>query len=105
MKTALTDPAALAGFWLFKSMRAVLPAGLAVFFLMAGCGQEAPQLSFSERSTADSVYREELKLLRVKLDSFCIKNQESMTRAAVDSLYRVRLDEISRQLNRIKNEQ
>ncbi len=105
MKTAQTDTPRLAGFLFLRNVRAVLPACLAIFFLMAGCGQEAPQLSFSERSTADSIYREELKVLRVELDSFCIQNQDSMTRAAVDSLYRVRLDEISRQLNRIKNEQ
>lgn len=76
---------------------------LASLLYLTACEERPQELSFSERSTADSIYREELKILRVKVDSLCQQRQDSTTRAAIDSLYDVRLEEITRQLNRIKN--
>ena len=72
-------------------------------FLFQGCESEIPDLSSSERKIADSIYRNEMKVFRPEMDSLCVVLKDSLMSAYVDSMKKERLEEIEKQLERIKN--
>lgn len=68
-----------------------------------GCGDPTiPGLSMSERKLADSLYRDEMKVFRPKMDSICTALQDSLLPIYIDSMKKERIAEIERQLERIK---
>lgn len=67
------------------------------------CGEPTiPGLSMSERKMADSLYRNEMKVFRPKMDSICTALQDSLLPIYIDSMKKERIAEIERQLERIK---
>lgn len=68
-----------------------------------GCGDSTiPGLSMAERKLADSLYRDEMKVFRPKMDSICTVLQDSLFPIYIDSMKKERITEIERQLERIK---
>jgi hypothetical protein len=71
--------------------------------LFSSCGEDAPlTLSWEERSFVDSLFREEVKVLKPELDSICDLHFDSLKSYYVDSLWNNRIEEIERQLQRIQ---
>ena len=69
---------------------------------LASCRDEAPlTLSWEERSLVDSLFREEVKILKPELDSICDLRFDSLKAHYKDSLWTDRIQEIERQLQRI----
>lgn len=77
---------------------------IGIFLGPTACEQEPENLTVMERNRVDSMYREELKVLRIKMDSLCEIRMDSMVSFAVDSMLEEQLRAISRQLERIKKE-
>lgn len=81
----------------------IFSALLFSFFLVVGCESTIPGLSSAERKLVDSLYRDEMKIFRPELDSFCVVLKDSLLPIYVDSMEKARLAEIEKQLERIKN--
>lgn len=88
---------------MMKYVKCVL-LGWSILLGFGSCEVETPKITFSERIVADSIYRERIGPLSIQLDSLCSRMQDSLIRVASDSLMQERLEEIARQLNRIRNE-
>lgn len=90
---------------MFKNYVKSAIAGLCFFFGFSflSCETTIPHLSISERKVADSIYRDEMKSFRSEMDSFCLVLKDSLMPVYVDSMEKVRLAEIEKQLERIKN--
>lgn len=72
-------------------------------FLFSGCESTIPGISSAERKMADSIYRDEMKIFRPEMDSFCVVLKDSLLPIYIDSMKKARLVEIEKQLERIKN--
>lgn len=72
-------------------------------FLISSCESTIPGLSSAERKMADSIYRDEMKIFRPEMDSFCAVFKDSLLPIYIDSMEKSRLAEIEKQLERIKN--
>ncbi len=75
----------------------------ASFLLLPSCEFEVPDLSIQERKYADSTYRETMKTYRAEMDSLCVSMQDSLIPIYRDSMYKIRSEEIERQLERVRN--
>ncbi|MBK7409267.1 MAG: hypothetical protein IPL49_07015 [Saprospirales bacterium] len=82
-------------------MRVIL---LSLFLItLSACGEETPlTLSWEEKSLVDSLYKEEIARIRPELDSLCDSRFDSLITFYTDSLWTDRIQEINRQLERIK---
>ena len=76
---------------------------ISLSFFVVSCETTIPDLSISERKVADSIYRDEMKSFRSEMDSLCLVLKDSLLPIYVDSMEKVRLAEIEKQLERIKN--
>lgn len=61
-----------------------------------------PRLTGADRILIDSLYRLEIKTLKPQLDSLCEATFDQEVQRMVDSLFQDRLDDMYRQLERIK---
>lgn len=69
----------------------------------AACGEEAPlTMTWEERSLADSLFQVEVNSLRAEMDSLCNEHFDSMKNYYIDSLWTDRIQEIQKQLERIR---
>ena len=69
--------------------------------LSTACTKDAAdKLNPAERQAVDTLYTNELKVLRPLLDSICEVRQDSIILRVADSLVRVRMEEIDRIMNR-----
>lgn len=69
----------------------------------AACGEEAPlTMTWEERSLADSLFQVEVNNLRAEMDSLCNIHFDSLKIHYADSLWTDRIQEIQRQLERIR---
>lgn len=77
-----------------------------IFFLIVlfvSCTPEPPQgLTRSERNIADSLVRVEMRTFRKNKETECEKMQDSLIPVLRDSMMKARIEEIQRQLERIK---
>ncbi|MCB0663949.1 MAG: hypothetical protein KDC24_14475 [Saprospiraceae bacterium] len=71
--------------------------------LFTSCEGPPKDLSIADKKKVDSLYRDELKSLRSEMDSICRSRRDSLIQTAVDSLLEENIQEITRQLQRIKN--
>lgn len=77
----------------------------ALFFglILSGCSPEPPaELTKAERQLADSLVRVEMKTFRKKKDTDCEQLQDSLIPILRDSMMNARIEEIQKQLERIK---
>lgn len=81
----------------------LLPTFFFLLFLTAGCESTIPGLSSAERKVTDSLYRNEMKIFRPEMDSFCVVLKDSLLPIYIDSMEKTRLAEIEKQLERIRN--
>lgn len=81
-------------------------AVLIVFVVSAlSCTEPPPRtLTLAERKLADSLFQEEVKLLKLRLDSLCDLRFDSMVRFALDSMLSVRKELMKKQLERLHRE-
>lgn len=63
-------------------------------------GSSDDKLSTLERQAVDTLYTNEIKILRPLLDSVCYVRQDSIISKVADSLVKVRMAEIDRIMNR-----
>lgn len=76
---------------------------LIVLTAALSCGEEAPQsLTWEERSLADSLFQVEVNSLRAEMDSLCDLRFDSLKNHYLDSLWTDRVQEIQKQLERIR---
>ncbi len=76
---------------------------LFVSFVLGSCTPEPPQgLTRAERKIADSLTRVEMKTFRKKKDADCEALQDSLIPVLRDSMMKARIEEITKQLERIK---
>ncbi|MFZ2899934.1 MAG: hypothetical protein WA004_15010 [Saprospiraceae bacterium] len=69
----------------------------------AACGEEAPlTMTWEERSLADSLFQVEVNSLRAEMDSLCNVHFDSLKNYYSDSLWTDRIQDIQKQLERIK---
>ena len=61
------------------------------------------KLRRSNRVVADSLYKEQLKMLTEEQDSLCIERENNFLKATVDSILQLRRAKIKEQINRSKN--
>ena len=70
---------------------------------LSACGEDTPlTLSWEEKSLVDSLYKDEIGRIRPQLDSLCDSRFDSLVTFYKDSLWIDRIQEINRQLERIK---
>ena len=73
-------------------------------FIVSGCSESSiPDLSSAERKIVDSIYRDEMKDFRPKVEDLCTVLKDSLLPIYIDSMENARLAEIEKQLERIKN--
>jgi hypothetical protein len=75
------------------------------FFFLAilSCEEEAPQsLSWEEKTLLDSLYNDEVLKIHPAMDSLCDLRYDSLVSFYRDSLWNQRIEEITRQLERIQ---
>ncbi|MBR9922773.1 MAG: hypothetical protein GYB31_18230 [Bacteroidetes bacterium] len=74
--------------------------------VLAACTEEPPPtLGPKDIKIVDSLYQEQVLLLKPEMDSICDLRQDSILRRAVDSMLTQREEEIKKQLERIRNQQ
>jgi hypothetical protein len=61
-----------------------------------------PSLNSKDRNLIDSLYRDEVAILKPMLDSICDSRFEERIAQAVDSIMEIRVREIEEQLRRIR---
>ena len=82
---------------------------LALFFFTIGlstrCTEDPePTLNFREREKVDSIYQVETGKLKPFFDSLCTARFDSAVAFKVDSMMKVRTEEIQRYLERLRRE-
>jgi hypothetical protein len=76
-----------------------------LFLLVAGCTEDPePTLNFREREAVDSLFREETTRLKPVYDSTCTARYDSALAFKVDSMMKVRTEEIQKYLERLRRE-
>ncbi|MCB0704705.1 MAG: hypothetical protein KDC34_05320 [Saprospiraceae bacterium] len=76
------------------------------FLGVISCTEDPPPtLGPKDIKIVDSLYQTEVILLKPILDSICEANYDSLLRRATDSMFTNRVEEIERQLERIRNQQ
>jgi hypothetical protein len=73
------------------------------FLFAVGCTEPpVPSLNSKDRRYIDSLYKDSIQVLRPIIDSLCELNFDDRVNAAVDSMMTIRLEEIRKQLARIR---
>ncbi len=67
-----------------------------IIFVVNGCTEDVPELSRSNQIVADSIIRIESKLIIKEVDSLCKLAYKRNFDVAVDSVSKVRLEEIEK---------
>jgi hypothetical protein len=76
-----------------------------LLIMLAACTPEpAPTLSFNEREQVDSLFKLHVDSLRPVLDSLCNARLDSAVQFKTDSLMKMRMAEIEKYLQRIKQQ-
>ena len=63
------------------------------FFACSGCATQAPRIRSADRKIIDSLYKMEVELLKLELDSICNLSFDERLSYTVDSIMTVRLIE------------
>lgn len=69
-------------------------------FFFTSCVPESETLTPPERQIVDTLYSYEVKDLRLLLDSTCTAQKDSLIKVAVDSIMKLRMEEMQKILNR-----
>ncbi len=73
---------------------------LLALVVLSSCRPETEDLSGAELQRVDTLYANAVELLRPQLDSICEFQSDSLVVVAVDSLLKVRQEEMEQILNR-----
>ncbi len=85
--------------------RIVIALTASLYFGGTGCSDPPPRtLTLAERKLADSLFQEEIKKLKPKLDSLCELRFDSLVASALDSMLEVRKTLMKKQLERLQKE-
>ncbi len=63
------------------------------FFACSGCATQAPRIRSADRKIIDSLYKMEVEILKLEMDSLCNLSFDERLKYTVDSIMTVRLVE------------
>lgn len=86
-------------------MKYLIWFGILIFvWSVLACKEQDPPLTRSEKKWIDTLYQNEVKLIKKKIDSVCIAQNDSIYTQNFDSILQKRKDERALIIQRIKTD-